>query len=549
MSLKVGVKGANVYADAGDPRVTLYMQLVRGSFEHVVRRGLGDIMAMDTDQAIVDAAVLAFQTRDVRGGKGERTLFHILMNELFVTEPELATMLLELVPTYGSWDDMFTMAFKYPALKGEILAVAAKQLAEDEKDLMLGKSISLLGKWAPREDKHFKNLAREFAYHLAGPQHGVKHSQLMASYRKRLSRLNAALKTVETYECGNRWDEINPATVPGRARHIKMRAYMNENVRNSKQLRKPNDEKRNSCREHFQAFFKDAKEGKVKITGTETLYPHELVKRAISLGAEATEDDKNSINAVWDGMVAKAGGLAESVVMCDFSGSMQDGDGTPYWVSMAMGVLVASLGDGRLMTFDSQPAWHTFGPEEKTLFQKLDSLGNAGSIGQGLSTDFQKALDLLLATLKAARAKQPPKNLIVVTDMGFDQACGSSEESYYTGNTYRHAVKTSPWQTHLEMARESFRRAGEDMWGTPWEPPRIVVWNVAANAIDFHAQAETEGVLQLSGWSPSLFKVMCESGPQAQTPMEGLRMLLDDKRYDPVRAKVTCWMNGGWRGV
>ena len=550
MSLKVGVKGANVYADAVDPRVTLYTQLVRGSFEHVVRRGFGDIMAMDTDQAIVDAAVLAFQTRDVRGGKGERTLFHILMNELFTTEPELATMLLELVPEYGSWDDMFTMASKYPALKGEILAVAAKQLAEDEKDLMLGKSISLLGKWAPREDKHFKNLAREFAYHLAGSQnHGVKHSQLMATYRKRLSRLNAALKTVETYECANRWDEINPATVPGRARHIKMRAYMNENVRNSTQLRKPDDEKRNSCREHFQAFFKAAKEGKVKITGTETLYPHELVKRAISLGAEATEDDKNSMNAVWDGMVAKAGGLADSEVMCDFSGSMQDGDGTPYWVSMAMGVLVASLGGGRLMTFDSQPAWHTFGPEEKTLFQKLDSLGNAGRIGQGLSTDFQKALDLLLATLKATRATKPPKNLIVITDMGFDAACGSSEESYYTGNTYRHVVKTAAWQTHLEMAKEAFRRAGEDMWGTPWEPPRIVVWNVAANAIDFHAQAETEGVLQLSGWSPSIFKVMCESGPQAQTPMEGLRMLLDDERYDPVRAKVRCWMNGGWRGV
>ena len=552
MSLKVGVKGSNVYADAGDPRLTLYTQLVRGSFEDVVRRGLRDILAMGIEEALIDAVVLAFQTRDVRGGKGERTLFHTMMNELFTSEPQLATMLLELVPEYGSWDDMFTMAFKYPALKQEIFAVAAKQLAEDEKGLMEGKSISLLGKWAPREDKQFKHLAREFAYHLAGSQnYGVKHSQLMASYRKRLSRLNAALKTVEIYECANRWDEINPGTVPGRARHIKMRAYMNENVKNrgATLLRKPNDEKRNSCREHFQAFFKAAKEGTVKITGTETLYPHELVKRAIGLGDEATEDDKNSINAVWDGMVAKAPGLADSEVMCDFSGSMQSGEGTPYWVSMAMGVLVASLNGGRLMTFDSQPAWHTFAPEDKTLFQKLKSLAKAGHIGQGLSTDFQKALDLLLATLKATRATKPPKNLIVVTDMGFDAACGSSEESYYTGNSYRHAVKTAPWQTHLEMAKEAFRRAGEDMWGTPWQPPCIVVWNVAANASDFHAQAETEGVLQLSGWSPSLFKVLCESGPQAQTPMEGLRVLLDDKRYDPVRAKVSEWMQGGWRGL
>jgi hypothetical protein len=209
-----------------------------------------------------------------------------------------------------------------------------------------------------------------------------------------------------------------------------------------------------------------------------------------------------------------------------------------------MGILVASLGDGRLMTFDSQPAWHTFGPEEKTLFQKLDSLANAGGIGQGLSTDFQKALDLLLTTLKATRAKQPPKNLIVVTDMGFDAACSSSEQSYYTGNTYRHAVKTSHWQTHLEMAREAFRRAGEDMHGPgqALTPPQIVIWNLAANPSDHHATADTPGVSLLSGWSPTQFKILMKEGPRQLTPLETLRLELDDPQYDLIRERIAAFL-------
>lgn len=239
-----------------DPRVILYTGLVRGAFEHDVRMNFNELITKYSDQALIDAAVIAFHTRDVRGGKGERQLFYSMMCEFFTIEPELAISLFELIPDYGSWDDMFTMAAQYPALKEILLAVAAKQLVEDEKNIMLGRPISLVGKWAPREDKHFKGIAKDFAYMLVGSQRiTAKHSQIMAAYRKRLARLNVALQTVEVYECANRWDEINPIQVPSRALTIKLRAYLNEKVTNSNVLRKPNDEKRNSCREHFQTFF------------------------------------------------------------------------------------------------------------------------------------------------------------------------------------------------------------------------------------------------------------------------------------------------------
>jgi hypothetical protein len=166
-------------------------------------------------------------------------------------------------------------------------------------------------------------------------------------------------------------------------------------------------------------------------------------------------------------------------------------------------------------------------------------------------------MDLILATLKAKKMLpgQEPENLIVLTDMAFDQACGSSEPrearqrppaadaeiSQYTDHRYRHVVKTAPWETHITMIQESFRRAGEDMWGAGqgFKPPRIVIWNLASavgdGRKDIHAKADQPGVAMLSGWSPSQFKVLCEAGPQPLTPLDILRLELDDPQYDAVR--------------
>jgi hypothetical protein len=90
------------------------------------------------------------------------------------------------------------------------------------------------------------------------------------------------------------------------------------------------------------------------------------------------------------------------------------------------------------------------------------------------------------------------------------------------------------------MIREAFKRAGEDMWGEGqgWQPPRIVIWNVAATSADFHAMADTEGVIMLGGWSPSLFKTLCEEGAKVMTPFDMVRAILDAERYQPVRDRL-----------
>ena len=80
-----GVKGSDCFDSTGDPRVDLSVQLVRGASVDVITQGLDKILALGTPEAREDAYLLAFQTRNIRGGKGERKISeemfkHLLLN-------------------------------------------------------------------------------------------------------------------------------------------------------------------------------------------------------------------------------------------------------------------------------------------------------------------------------------------------------------------------------------------------------------------------------------------------------------------------------------
>jgi len=549
-----GVKGSDVYASTGDPRLDLSVKCVRGADADTLREGIKAVLALGTQQALEDAFVLAFHTRNIRGGKGERLVFHGLFGALHLHQKTLAVSLIDNIPHYGCWGDIFALCVGAPEdFRAAAIALVAKQLAEDSVNPE-GK-MSLAAKWAPREDSKYKDLAKALAYRLF--PHVPTHPGKMRRYRQFLSDLNAKLKTVETLMCAGRWDEIAPGSVPGRAGKLYSKAFLNlPSTYNSKSkktedtsaFRYPDDPKRMECRKHFEEHFAKAARGEAKVHGADTLFPHELVKKATNSGLSDAEKDQ--IRGVWRGMVEKAkagGGLGRSIFMSDFSGSMQcttEGD-TPYWVSMALGILGAEACSeefkDRLMTFDSDPVWHHFRPGSD-LFERIRTIEES-RVGQGTSTDFQKAMDLVLQTLKEKRCRpgQEPENLIVLTDMGWDQACNSAQTSAYTGHRYRHVVKTAPWETHVEMIQEAFKRAGEDMWGLGqgFLPPRIVIWNLAASPqTDFHATADTPGVAMLSGWSPTQFEVLQKEGPRQFTAYEMLRIELDDPKYQRVRDRI-----------
>jgi hypothetical protein len=548
----VGVKGSDVFSNSGDPRVDLNVKCVRGADHVSLLSALNAVLNLNTQEALEDAFVLAFHSRNIRGGKGERDVFYNLYCALMLKHERLAKELLDLVPYYGCWRDLLAMAElvakDYSSLNGikiqsTIADFYAKTLCDESK---LEKPKTLAAKWAPRENSKYHSVAKQIA-NVIFPH---KYSTQMRHYRRLVADMNAKLNTVETLMCTDRWDLIVPNTVPGRAGKLYSKAFLNlpstHKVKGEtkEEFRCPDSEKRMICRRHFEEHFAKAAKGEAKVHGADTLFPHEVVQRAAEdHGLSAAEKDQ--LNAVWLSMVTKAkaaGGLGRSIFMSDFSGSM---DGTPYWVSMALGILGSQVCTDefkdKLMTFDSNPTWHHF-TAGSDLFERIRTI-RMSRIGHGLSTDFQKAMDLVLETLKTKRVRpgQEPENLIVLTDMGWDEACGSDETSDYTDNSYRHVVKTKSWQTHIQMIQEAFKRAGEDMWGPGqgFTAPRIVIWNLSASySSNCHATADTPGVAMLSGWSPTQFEILMKEGPRQMTVYEMLRLELDDPKYLRIRERI-----------
>ena len=588
----VGVKGSDVYtlAGVGNDLVALNALLTRGADTVTVTDLLSKSLAREDSKAQdeVDVFVLAFMTRAVRGGKGERDLFYTMYEVLLQKREALALELLDLVGHYGYWGDLFAIGEKHREVVWKrLVEIVSKQLAKDKAAVDYNNTVvidshnpklpvSLLAKWMPREGQP---LAKELALALwssgsgsgsgSGCVKDTKHSTKLCAYRKKVASLNKYLQTTEIAMCGNTWGAITPGTVPGRCLAKNRRAFLNEIASKGKgkgkgkskskgsegePLRHPDNADRMLCREHFQEHFTKAAKGEVISKGADTLFPHEVINSVSKF--KGSVDERNSLLGFWKAFVIRAkegGGLGRSIPMCDFSGSMTSGGGSvaPIEVSRAMGLLISEVTTdefkGRMMTFDSHPTWLTF-TEDEDIFARVDKVTLSG-YGIGLSTDFQKAMDLVLHELKSKRVLpgREPENLIVLTDMAWDVASGSSQVGYYTGNTYRHNVKTAPWQTHIQMIRESFKRAGEDMFGegNGYTPPRIVIWNISDACQDMHATAETEGVVMLSGWSPSLFKVLMTQGVDIQTPEKALRLQLEDPMYDLVRERITAFRSRG----
>lgn len=545
---KAGVKGSDVYTEAGvgDNRVALFQMLVRGLapayIQSAVEKAFSDPTA---DPSVLrDYAVLAFQTRDVRGGKGERDVFYHFFLALIKARPSALKPLLALVPEYGCWRDLWELyALGDATVKSAIVDHVKATYAEDQVKLERGESISLLGKWLPREHSAHHDLALTFATALfpdrvsteegwtemrGGKPHDKKYDECWQAYRKGCSRLNALLKTTEVAMCAHKWATISPGGVPGRLLAKCRKAFLNEIVarkgrpgrrtHNTSVFRHPEDTDRMACREHFLEHTKKALKGEVTMKGADTVYPHELAKKYLH-GAHTSPEEDGMIEAQWKAIreaTASAGGLGRAVAMSDFSGSMS---GVPMEVSMALGILISEITHpafrDHLIGFDSNPNWISL-VGKASLKEKV---GYAQNFAQGTSTNFQAACDLILRRLveHSVPASEAPTDLIVLTDMGFDCACGGT-----------HVTKTKPWETHMTMIQDSFARAG-------YVAPRIVLWNLRAAYKDFHAKAEQTGVVVLSGWSPSLLKAISANGVQVKTPYEGMREILDNTRYDAVR--------------
>ena len=96
-----------------------------------------DVIISDFMKAYNDNPVLAirwlFYARDARSGLGERRLFRVIMKHIANTNREVAIGLIELIPEYGRWDDMFCL-IETPIGK-DVVNVIKSQLQKDLKEV------------------------------------------------------------------------------------------------------------------------------------------------------------------------------------------------------------------------------------------------------------------------------------------------------------------------------------------------------------------------------------------------------------------------------
>ena len=546
-----GVNGAAVYTaeGVGDKRVAFYQSLVRGMSERDALQFIGEVYAEgcakgQVEEYVRDLWLIAFQARDVRGGKGERAASFAVLKHLIDDMrmwPAHLGELVEMIAEYGSWRDVFVlhdmMACDKWSFREAILRTVEGQFWKDLKAVRAAGSakpkISLLGKWLPREGSAMDAL--KTTTDLVKRLYPLKRrADALRQYRRHCAELNKALATVEVDMCGGTWSNIKPGAVPGRALKNYRLAFLNKKKNGHERSEK---EDRRICADTFKAHLEKVVAGKATVKGGDTVMPHEIVK-SIAENGRIDSDELSVLEAQWKAIREKiqegSKAVSKMVPMCDFSGSMS---GIPYYVSMGLGILLSEVTHesfrGGMLTFDSTPTWLQFA-EGASLREKIKQAEGAG---QGLSTNFEAALQLILDRLVAAKVPvgEEPEDLVVFTDMGFDQAWGPNSAEFHQSMKAR-----GGWETLVEGFQRKFVEASRALHGEgeSWKMPRIVIWNLRAAFKEYSAKADRQGVLALAGWSPSAMKVLT-SGIQVETPYESMRCVLDDARYDRVRAFVT----------
>ena len=79
------------------------------------------------------AVQFIFWLRDCRGGNGERRIFRICLDWLAKNKPNVAKAVIDLVPEYGRWDDLWGLLDT--ELKDDVIGLIKKQLNKDLEEI------------------------------------------------------------------------------------------------------------------------------------------------------------------------------------------------------------------------------------------------------------------------------------------------------------------------------------------------------------------------------------------------------------------------------
>ena len=423
--------------------------------------------AMATDNLL--ATKMAFYTRDVRGGLGERRTGRLMLAYLAINYRKIFLKNLEYIPEYGRWDDL---VFLLEAAPEQITAMIKKQLEKDIADKKENRPVSLLAKWLPSVNASSKETIRKGKY--LADKLGMSERQ----YRKTLAELRDYLNVVEVNLSAKTYEEIVYSEVPSKAMNKYYLAFMR------------NDEK------NFTEYIEKVEKGEQKINAS-VLYPYDIVEKYMYTSRKYDE----VLELQWKAMPNFVEGENKALIMADVSGSME---GRPMATSVGLAIYFASRNKGTFansfMTFSAKPELVTI--KGNTLFEQINSVKSAN---WSMNTDLEAAFDLILFTAEKYHTpkEEMPESIIIITDMEIDN-CVSCNWLFY------------------DVMKERFERLG-------YRIPNIVFWNVNSRKNTYHASFDRKGVQLASGQTTAVFESLLKG--ENLTPYEYMIMVLNDERY------------------
>jgi Domain of unknown function (DUF2828) len=592
MEMQSGNQGSTAFRDAVDDTMLNKRRGENGNPEYTDRGVGSDVMALsqmvregDPDplgsailargdsNEVADLMVLLFVVRNCRGGKGEKKLAYDMFLKIWTKYPETCKELLSLFPHYGYWKDLLLLmvqAQQDPTFDGKeaLISVAIDLMKEQfRKDLQsieqykvklddaadestieeikrVGPGISLLGKWLPREGTAFdKSIGFVDRFLGTSEKEDAWQSSAKANYRRQVTMLTSYLDLPEVLLAAKREDEICFGKVASRATMLLRKAFMNQKKDGSARSEDP---KRIRLASRFMTHVVEK-----GLKGAQ-LIPHEIVEKILQNGNMSKEEElvydaqwKDLWRNVIEQVTAKAAEEGAEFVpshmvpLCDVSSSMY---GVPMHVAIALSIGISEITHDAfkdmILTFETQPRWHRLNSTD-SIVKKVRSLANAP---WGGSTNFEAAYDLILQVVESARMERHEMpSFIVFSDMQFNEAA---------------SLPAAKMSTMHEVIRSKFSKTAARLGWEDSNPTPIIYWNLR-NTGGHPVDKDTEGAVLLSGFSPSLLKLVMHGEALREeeivvvlqdgltvtekvrvTPEDLLRKMLDDGLYDAVRAKL-----------
>lgn len=477
--------GATAFSKTGSAIVDLFGTIgAMRNGDSSMDRVIGLVDAAYAEDPLLTMRTL-FYARDVRGGLGEREIFRKAIYYLANKHPEDVLRNMSLIPTYGRWDDLFSL-IGTPA-EVSMWHLIRGQLEEDKANLAKGEPVSLLAKWMPSAKTSSKDTMA-LARYACG-----KLGMSVYDYKRLIRDLRKAIHLLEQDMTAKRWAEVDYEHIPSQAHMRHTKAFLR------------NDEER------YKKYLGAVNEGKAEVK-TQALYPYEIVERLdVSEYGKGGDGNNQAMELMWKNLPDYVGDGGDILVIADTSGSMR---GRPMAVSTSLAIYFAERNSGMFkdlyITFSERPQPIQL-DRNASLAEKYRQMLKGP---WGCNTNLALVFDMLLYVAVKSNAKQSdmPRSLVVITDMEID-SCSD--------------IRGSIWDTVVDTKRREYAEAGYSL-------PNIVFWNVASRHDTFLANKDYKGVQMVSGSSASVFKAVL-GFIDGMTPLDAVKQVLSNERYSAIK--------------